>query len=751
MTQIEEMLIARACPIMTIYRKHGGQRGYRGHVLNLPQNIEHFVPILLVKRQGADNTEAQFRVRREKILNALLWLRANNTFYQDIDIDHDRIHTLPEDGIPLGIQQMEEDSCESSETAEEGPPIVTDEPTVADDTVLESTSDKSELSNTNSFLPKPEEVQTEEDGIRRSVAGCDPLNWPELGERGINEYSTEGLATQVFPTLFPFGKGDPTTQQRHHAISRSDGFKHLIRYSDKSPNGTSRWRFASHPRFPYWALNMKHRHQLLSQSKIYLQRNPSDANLTIEQLQDMVGRMDYTNLIKRLQRYASKIQGSRQYWYSRYEDLKALLHQKGSPTFFWTVSSADNYWPQLHSLMPSNSTNHATRVNSVINNPHLTDWYFYARLSDFIRHWLQDELGAEWYWYRYEYQARGSTHAHGCAKLKNDPGLTTLVSRAALGWMEEKLTQAQDNTDAIPHNHHIIQYGIHAKQLVVDYIDSLVTTINNSIPDETWRRPEPHPCAQKLNDIVVTSHNDDYHSLVNCVQRHTKCSSAYCLRKKNTQSEPTCRFGYPLECSSVTILKFDQITTGELRATITTARNDPRVNTHNKVMLQNWRANVDFQIIVDVTACARYLAKYVAKSEPRSKAASEIYTNCVSNISPSSATPTTTTIRKCMIQSVGERDFSVQETAHLLLSLPLYSCTYNFVTVSLDGSCQVQTDRSAQDKATEPSTLDVYAHRSTHATDFPTTASLNLIQFVSKYSFYSNKAPRCKASVIHKN
>ena len=36
MTQIEELLIARACPIMTVYHKHGGQLG---HVLNLPQNI----------------------------------------------------------------------------------------------------------------------------------------------------------------------------------------------------------------------------------------------------------------------------------------------------------------------------------------------------------------------------------------------------------------------------------------------------------------------------------------------------------------------------------------------------------------------------------------------------------------------------------------------------------------------------------------------------------------------------------------
>ena len=41
-TDIEKMLIARACPIMCVYRKNGGQRGYRGHVLNLPQDIQGF-------------------------------------------------------------------------------------------------------------------------------------------------------------------------------------------------------------------------------------------------------------------------------------------------------------------------------------------------------------------------------------------------------------------------------------------------------------------------------------------------------------------------------------------------------------------------------------------------------------------------------------------------------------------------------------------------------------------------------------
>lgn len=52
-------------------------------------------------------------------------------------------------------------------------------------------------------------------------------------------------------------------------------------------------------------------------------------------------------------------------------------------------------------------------------------------------------------------------------------------------------------------------------------------------------------------------------------------------------------------------------------------------------------------------------------------------------ISPS--TSATTALKKCMIQSVGERDFSAQETAHLLLILPLYRCSYSFITLSGGG------------------------------------------------------------------
>lgn len=432
--------------------------------------------------------------------------------------------------------------------------------------------------------------------------------------------------------------------------------------------------------------------------------------------------------------------GTKQYWYSRYLELKALLEQGGFPTFFWTVSSADNYWPQLRSLMPSSSGSnesqtHATRVKSVIDNPHITDWFFHAKLTDFIKHWLHDTLDADWYWYRYEYQARGSTHAHGYV-------LSLKMILACANWYQQ-----QNKRKASSKQQHIIHYGKHAKYKAIRYIDWLVSTINPDIPDDSWRTPNPHPCTQGFSDIPSSSLDTDYHSLLNCVQRHTRCNAAYCLRRRGTNQEAVCRFGYPKECSAVTSITFENLPNGHIKATLSTARDDPRVNSHNRIMLQHWRANVDLQIIVDFSACARYMTKYVSKSEPRSKVATEIFNNCTRQLTTSS--DTATTFRRCMIQSVGERDFSAQETAHLLLSLPLYSCTYKFVTLSLEGSRQVSTDSDSNKLATHASTLDTYSKRYRYSDEYPNITKISLLEFASQFVVKKEEiSPRSHSVVV---
>ena len=603
-------------------------------------------------------------------------------------------------------------------------------------------------SDSHSFMPLPHNQRLELDLIRAMINGENPIEWPTIGGEAINEFQTSGLATMAFPTLFPYGKGDPTTKDRQIEVQQADAFKHLMRYGDTSPEGNPRWRFASHPPFPYWALNMKQRHQLLSQSKVYLRKTPADAHLTIEQLRDMVGHMNSDQLMNRIQRYAAKVQGTNQYWFQRLQELRALLDQKGPPAFFWTVSAADNYWPELHKLMPSSgvsAVSHSTRVTSVIENPYVADWFFTSKLADFIPHWLTGCLDAEWHWYRFEYQARGSTHAHGCAKLSNDPGLCTLVKTAADAWQAEQ--RQHDVQDQAYLN--LKEEGRIAKAKVLAYADWLVTTINDALPTDAWQLPQPHPCACQLPNV---NRDEDYCDLVNSVQRHTRCSAAYCLRRKPGQQEPTCRFKFPREMQDHTEIAFEELPNGKVRATLNTKRNDPRVNPHQRIMLQNWRANVDLQIVIDVEACARYIAKYAAKGEPTSMSAAAIFGSCVAKLSDT-ANPLTA-LRSSMLRFVGERDFSAQETAHLLLSLPLYSCTYSFVCVSLDGSSAIQTQtntngaQSAQQSATETSLLERYANRSEVESTFQGITTLNLCTFVATYTVYHGELRRRSYEVI---
>ena len=91
LTDIEEMLIARACPIICVFIGNMEDKGgYKGHVLNLPQDIQGFLsrlppnvaqlPYLIIRKHGADNTHRDCSVRRQKVLEAITWLKDNNPF-----------------------------------------------------------------------------------------------------------------------------------------------------------------------------------------------------------------------------------------------------------------------------------------------------------------------------------------------------------------------------------------------------------------------------------------------------------------------------------------------------------------------------------------------------------------------------------------------------------------------------------------------------------------------------------------------
>lgn len=214
-----------------------------------------------------------------------------------------------------------------------------------------------------------------------------------------------------------------------------------------------------------------------------------------------------------------------------------------------------------------------------------------------------DVLGATDYWMRFEWQHRGSPHIHGLAWLRNAPDV-------------EKLLSSPDNLD-------------HAKEVITRYADTLVSTCNpavlpdgSNIDDAPTAQTNPHVCNQVYT--TIQDFDQDIQHLVATCQRHTRCSTAYCLKTRHGKQQ--CRFGYPKLLQPSTAVLFEE---NNSEPTVLTRRNDGTVNSYNPLQLSAWRANVDMQMITSRRKVVEYCSKYVTKSEPRSQTLKEVFTAIV--------------------------------------------------------------------------------------------------------------------------
>ncbi|GBC15565.1 ATP-dependent DNA helicase PIF1 [Rhizophagus irregularis DAOM 181602=DAOM 197198] len=628
LTEIEEMLIARIFPIVSVYCLRGGQYAYRGNVINFPQNVEEFatqlprnpssLDVLIVRRKSANSLiYKNFTVHRTKVTRALCWLKQNNRYYTDIVIDEEVLQSLPEDG-PIDDQLPQIDDVEQHFND--------------DDDVYE---DMIGSNFVPAPLPSPNEEQAIGDTLNRMQDNDLPIMWPSIDGTPINEFQTPGYIACAFPTLYPTGNGDLRSNHVRE-VKPSEYFSHLLKYKDG--------RFARHPRWRYFALNSQMRWRALQEAKVYVKQVLDDKQYTVEEIKEMIEKDNH--MADRIVRFGEALRGTRQFWTKRRYELADMIRQLGSQgMIFFTFSAADLHWPELHNLMPHGDVEDADRYRrqDLIENPHISAWFFEKRFKLFLEKVLIPKWNLEDYWYRFEWQHRGSPHVHGIGKRKDAP---------SIDW--EKMKEDEDMMNN-----------------VVRYLDSLVTTKN---PDQDAPVPAQHPCKkcpEELSDDL-----QDYIELVNKLQRHTRCNPAYCLRVDRA-GKNICRFGYPKEITNDTYLRDNK---GQPE--LITARNDEYVNPHDRLQLQGWRANVDLKPILSMNTALQYVSKYASKSEPRSAAFSEILNKILNENAPdASSLPV---FQGLLLHTVAERDISAQETCHLLLNIPLYHSSRRFVTLNLN-------------------------------------------------------------------
>ncbi len=684
-------------------------------------------------------------MRRERVANALYWLTGtnekgepNNHLYQHVRIDNGILDSLPEDGVLSDVSTFNdaasENEVEKIVGIDAGP-----ENSDPNDKVYSEDSEISSYLPTNVNRKKEKELIDDE---FLKVKSSKKHKW-EIGNEPLSEFNVPFLASMAFPTLFPDGKGDPTNNAivldtgKSPTEAFANKLKHLIKFAEKCNN---KWvyRFAAHPRFAYWAFNILYRKRILGQGSFFLKQNPSEANLSLNDLKSMLLSKSYGTLMSKIMHYGKNITGTNAYWNQARDDLRAIIHQKGPPTIFWTLSCADFHWPEFHQLLcPNSNISDSERRENVINNPHLLDWFFTERTERFVRYWLKESLGASWYWFRYEYALqRGSIHCHGVAKLSDDPNLCELSKQALEGYLASewlKNNSRNISQQELLKKQCVIDVGQKAENIICDYVDSLTSTNNPcNLDNSNWVKPKIHPSRKRFDDIKENEWCEDYADLVNTVQRHSRCSTAYCLREKG--GKLSCRFDYPKQCCEKTHLEYEKIQlhggTLNYKVKVVSRRNDTRVNSHQPVQLQGWRGNCDIQVIIDYHSCLEYISKYASKGEKLSSVAKDAFTSVISHSADNSNNKSI--IQKLMMRAVGERDMGIQEVMHQILSIKFLSSSFQVVTASLDGSRNIKVESG--ELKTEPSLLDLYAKRGLYASNFPGMLDSNFLDFASNFT-----------------
>jgi hypothetical protein len=311
-------------------------------VVLLPHDPSQLPVVIVRKPNGSIPTGyREFTVRRHVIRRWLRWLKKNNPLYQDIIINDEEIESLPggDNGgcIADRLTQVEESDAALSQQVDAAlqqalaPNPNDDDNDDDDDDLPENQQEQGPFQNgatgapleermvEESYIGRPlEQNEDEEQELRTLVnnvlgGGQLTVDWPAAGSI-VDEYNFPSLQASAFPTLFPYGVGDVTKKDRQKEVTLTESNKHLVQYAVWKPDEKVwSYPFQEHPRWAFWAHNVSIRHRHNTQKSVYTKQNEGDANLTIEELQDIVDDPDPTRLrqlLGRMNKYTANINGS---------------------------------------------------------------------------------------------------------------------------------------------------------------------------------------------------------------------------------------------------------------------------------------------------------------------------------------------------------------------------------------------------------------------------------------------------------
>jgi len=420
----------------------------------------------------------------------------------------------------------------------------------------------------------------------------------------------------TFPWLFPGGIGDIWDSERG-AIPVKEWGKHLLKYYDG--------RFIRDQLFVLYLFNTISRHVNNSQgnyffkSEHFFSRDPPTLDELKQQISDGSDKF-----VQMLQYYSHNIRGSDSYWRTKASELEYWINYHlgaghGPPTFFITLSCAENWWPDLRQLMIDLTTNAGNEeqaellkkgdfkamCKAVVAYPVYVNEFFMKRSKELIDTVLKEALGIKYHWGRIEFApGRGTIHLHLLAISENHAYLKEY----------HKANTTKDKAAAAG-----------------DYMDKIFGYTADVKVDETINGPDKNTSPLKRRFCEVINVDEDARQLAEDCMCHV-CNN-YCLENTKNNTPRVCRQGFGTESKhgeedtegrqliSDHLIRVDKsgITHLDMKRTKST-----RLQQHSRILLQTWRANIDVKCLLfetdplqpnirEIDELIKYICAYTVK------------------------------------------------------------------------------------------------------------------------------------------
>ena len=598
---LEERLIALRIPFMQIRElPRGRQLSIKGNIVNVPVNIQPVVNALprpfdenitvavkLKKKMSFKSHVFSENVRPTHVLVALHWLMKNSALYKNanVDIDEQWITKVTDWSNNTLKDFMSSDDDES--TACQPQPLVQE--------LYDSDAEETQQENVGNIDTLLDDANNENKNSTFTFA-------PGEGQTPLSIYQDKDSEYLSFPTIY-CGQKRPENEDRLVPVYYSDIAKWELRSIDRRAANCVPNIF-----FKLKKIQMKQLNDKVSLAVRRCQGNLQ--NMTASKAKDY---NNLNSLVRKDEGYYifKQLRNSPAYLECRKKDVFAMIRQLGLPTWFMSLSSADTRWTDLLRMLVQlnfkkeyteeqiQSLTWEEKTKLIQKDPVTCSRYFDHRVQEFINTILKSDhkpLGIITdYFYRVEFQQRGSPHIHMIVWVENAPKFGTNTDDDIAAYVDEYLTCSNEDEEI----NNLIDLQIHNHSRTCNKKQDKICRFGYPLP------PLPKTMVLQPLDENVDEYRKKYKDL-----------------QSKMNSEKT---GYDMTfhefLASVVQLNEDDYVKC-IRSSLTSPKvflkrspKQLRMNLYNKTVLIAWKANIDIQFVLDPYACAMYIVSYISKSQ----------------------------------------------------------------------------------------------------------------------------------------